>query len=73
MVQKINFDYEKLDDQTVRVHFMINTSNEVVVLRTDSKEVDRVIKFGLNYKELENQDLEANKVYILPISFQKTT
>ena len=70
LVEDINFDYAALDNQTVKVHFMINTSNEVVVLRTNSKDVDQVIKYGLNYKSLENRDLEINKVYILPISFQ---
>lgn len=70
MVQNINFDYEALDQKTVKVHFMVNTSNELVVLRTNSKDVDRVIKYALNYKELKNRDLEYNKVYILPISFQ---
>lgn len=73
LVQNINFDYEKLDQKTVKVHFMVNTSNELVVLRTNSKDIDRVIKYALNYKELKNRDLQYNKVYILPISFQSTT
>ena len=70
IVQKIDFNIEELNNQTVKVHFMINTANEVVVLRTDSDEIDQLIKFNLNYKALENRDLDVNKVYILPISFQ---
>ncbi len=71
IIQKIDFNMETLDVETVKVHFMVNTSNEIVVLRTNSKEVDKVLKSSLNYKSLENRDLEANKVYILPITFQK--
>lgn len=70
MVQNIDFNFELVDEQKVKVHFMINTANEIVVLRTSSKDVDGVLKRTLNYKELKNRDLEVNKVYILPITFQ---
>jgi len=71
LVKKIKFNLEDLDQHTIKVHFMVNTANEVVVLRTSDEDVDFLIKASLNYKELKNKDLEANKVYILPISFQR--
>ncbi len=71
LVKSINFDFTTLKEKTVKVHFMINTSNEVVVLRTSSNNVDQKIKYALNYKSLKNRDLKANKVYILPITFQE--
>ena len=72
IVQNFDLDYEIVNNKTVKVHFMVNTSNEVVVLRTNDDDLDNVIKYGLNYKELKNKDLEVNKVYILPITFQAT-
>lgn len=71
LIKKIDFDIAELADQTVKVHFMVNTANEIIVLKTNSKAVDRTIKFELNYKSLKNKDLEANKIYVLPISFKK--
>ena len=73
LIQKIDFDITDLDQKTVRVHFMVNTANEIVVLRTDNDSVDKTLKFGLNYRELENRDLEVNRVYILPLSFEAQT
>ena len=72
LIKKIDFNFANMDDATVKVHFMVNTANEIVVLRTSDENLDLVIKSGLNYKELKNRDLEANKVYILPVTFQKT-
>ncbi len=69
-INHIKFDLEDLDQQSVKVHFMVNTANEIVVLRTNNQSVDSTIKRGLNYKELKSRDLEVNRVYILPISFE---
>lgn len=70
LIKGIEFDFESLDNQTVKVHFLINSANEVVVLRTSNEKTDNLIKANLNYKSLESRDLEVNKVYILPISIR---
>ena len=70
MIQDMDLNYSQLNNKTIKVHFMITTKNEIVVLRTNDDDLDDRIKFGLNYKELKNQDLEVNKVYILPVSFK---
>ena len=54
LIQDINYESEDQRPVKVDVHFMINTSNEVVVLRTSNQEVDDVIKYTLNYKSLKN-------------------
>lgn len=53
------------------VFFMVNTHNEVIVVQTNSKEIDSQLKNNLNYKTLDNRDLKVNKVYTLPIRFKK--
>jgi|GEM_PF-642234 len=70
IVKNIDFDLATLDKETIKVHFMVNSANEVVVLRTSSDKADSLIKYNLNYRALENRDLEINKVYILPIKFE---
>ncbi len=71
IVKNIDFDMKSLQDQTVKVRFMINADNEVVILHTNNDEADYLIKRTLNYKEIKENDLAVNKVYILPISFQE--
>ncbi len=71
IVKKIDFDMDKFQDQTVKVQFMINADNELVILRINNDDAEYLIKRTLNYKELKENDLKVNKVYILPISFQK--
>lgn len=71
VVKSIDFDMEKFDDQVVKVQFMINADNELVILRINNDDAEYLLKRTLNYKELKENDLTVNKVYILPISFKK--
>ncbi len=71
IIQKIDFDQSSMTINKAKVYFMINSFNEVIVLQTSSKEVDNLIKSKLNYKTLKNRDLLVNKVYTLPIRFEK--
>ena len=71
IIQKIDFDQSTMTINKAKVFFMVNSFNEVVVIQTSSDEIDSVIKSKLNYKTLQSRDLLVNKVYTLPISFEK--
>ena len=71
IIQDIEFDVPSLTIDKARIFFMVNSYNEVIVIQTSSKEIDSKLKNELNYKSLENRDLEVNKVYTLPIRFEK--
>lgn len=71
IIHDIDFEVSELTITKARVFFMINSYNEVIVVQTSSKEVDSKIKNSLNYKALESRDLEVNKVYTLPLRFEK--
>ena len=71
IVKKIDFDQSTMTINKAKVFFMVNSFNEVVVIQTSSDEIDSVIKSKLNYKTLQSRDLLVNKVYTLPISFEK--
>ncbi len=73
LIQNINFDVAALDEETIKVQFMINADDEIIVLQTDDTRVDRKIKSHLNYARIKNNDLETNKIYIIPVSFQSDT
>lgn len=71
IIKDIDFDLEHLQADKVKVYFMVNSKNEVIVLRTNNEEVDKLIKMNLNYKTLKSRDLKINEVYTLPITFEK--
>lgn len=71
IVQHIDFDLSTFDAEKVKVYFMLNELNEIIVLRTDNTEVDRKIKNNLNYKSVKNRDLKVNQLYVLPITFER--
>ena len=70
LIKDINFDLAKLDDQTIKVQFMINADDEIIVLQTNDARVDQKIKNHLNYAQIKKNDLEVNKIYIIPVSFK---
>jgi len=70
LIQDINFDVATLQDQTVKVQFMINSDDELIILQTNNASVDYKIKDNLNYAKLKENDLEVNKIYIIPVSFK---
>lgn len=71
IIRDIDFDVTEITIEKAKIFFMVNSHNQVIVVQTNSDEVDRAIKNNLNYKTLKNRDLEVNKVYTLPIRFEK--
>lgn len=51
------------------VDFMLNGKSEILVLSTNNKLVDGIIKTRLNYKKLTKHNLVVNKKYTLPVVF----
>ena len=71
LIHDIEFDMDNITIKKVKIHFMMNSYNEVIVIQTNSKQIDSTIKSKLNYKKLKNRDLEVNTVYTLPVTFEK--
>ncbi len=61
------------DGLKVKIKFLINEDNEVIVLTTDSSDVDldAYIKRRLNYETIESDDLNKGKTYILSVEFEE--
>ena len=62
-------DFHKIvgTDTKVNISFMINSQNEILVISTNNKELDSVLKSALNYKSISVTELEYNKVYTVPV------
>ncbi|NNE26908.1 MAG: hypothetical protein HKN09_08695 [Saprospiraceae bacterium] len=70
MLKGINLDNIETD-KTIFVDFMINDKSEVIVLSTNSNELDVALKARLNYKKLVTSEMKAYTTYTLPISIKK--
>ena len=71
MIEKAEIALKIKDDITVRVNFMVNSNNEIIVMSTDQKNLDRSIKSALNYKKLKSSNIKVNMNYTLPVSLKK--
>jgi hypothetical protein len=70
IIQKLDIDLNKLESKTIKLKFLINESDELVVLSTGDSDLDRTLKNALNYEEVDATNMKYNKVYILPVTFQ---
>ena len=70
IIKAIDFNVVDLDEEKIKVRFMINSDNEVIVLHTNNEKLDSFIKSTLNYRSLKNDDLKVNQIYIMPITFK---
>ena len=65
-------DFERFADlpATVKVSFMINGKNELIVVNTNNKNLDALIKSAMNYKQIAVTDLEYGKIYTIPVKIE---
>ena len=66
-LNSIDFTNYIKSDTKINISFFINSQNEVIVVATNNKDLDSVIKSTLNYKKIAVNDLEYNKVYTVPV------
>ena len=67
---KSGIDFTKYDGEKVEVRFMINHDNEIIVLSTNNKDLDEVVKNSLNYDVVDDTELEPFQVYIVPVTLK---
>ena len=70
IIQNLDIDLNQLESKTMKLKFLINENDELVVLSTGDSNLDRTFKHALNYKEVDSTNMKYNKVYILPVTFQ---
>ncbi|MEY3419804.1 MAG: hypothetical protein RIR48_84, partial [Bacteroidota bacterium] len=66
-LNSIDFTNYIKSDTKINISFFINSQNEVIVVATNNKDLDGVVKSTLNYKKIAVNDLEYNKVYTVPV------
>jgi len=59
------------DSTTMKVKFMVNDKNEVIVLSVDNDSYDDTIKSRLNYKKLDTDGIVKNTVISVPVTLKK--
>ncbi len=68
-----DIDVSKMDNKemTVKLQFIVNSSNEIVVVNVSDNEFESHLKNRLNYRKLKSKDTVKNKIYSLDIKFKK--
>ena len=59
------------DSATMKVQFLVNNANEVVVLSVNDERFDSTIKSRLNYTKLDTDGVQKNTIISVPITFKK--
>jgi hypothetical protein len=67
-LEKLEFNKLIKKQTKIEINFIINQASEIVVVSTNSPELDEFIKSGLNYKTIYVSDLLYNKEYTLPVN-----
>jgi len=70
-LQKLDISTMAEESATLKVKFLVNDANEVIVLSVDDESFDNTIKSKLNYKKLDTDGVQKNTVISVPITFKK--
>ena len=71
MIQRMDIDFSIMDTKTIKIKFMVNDKNEIIIISTDKTDLDSAIKSALNYKEVSDKGLKPYSVYVVPVTFEK--
>ncbi len=67
IIKKVDLEDYNLEEDNVKIQFTINDNNEIIVLKTNNKKLDTVVKAYLNYKELKTTDADKNTLYAINV------
>ncbi len=56
---------------TVTLNFLVNSKNELVVVSIDDNRLGESLRSLLNYKRIDAEDYEVNKLYTMNITVEK--
>ena len=71
MIPRMDIDFTTMDAKTIKIKFMVNDKNEIIIISTDKTDLDSAIKSALNYREVSDKGLKPYSVYIVPVTFEK--
>jgi len=67
LLKNIDFDNYVEKETKMSITFFVNVQNEIIVVSTNNKKLDNVVKSSLNYKKIAIEELEYNKIYTVPV------
>lgn len=70
MLTKLEFSSQVMKGTKISISFLVNAKNEIIVLSTNNKDYDDLIKTALNYQKISVSELDYNTVYTLPVEFK---
>ncbi|MBK8346152.1 MAG: hypothetical protein IPL08_00510 [Saprospiraceae bacterium] len=67
MLKSVDFNRFLEKETHLNISFFINAQNEIIVVSTNNKELDSIVKSTLNYQKISIDELSYNKVYTIPV------
>ena len=67
MLKKIEYGQFLEKETKLNISFFVNSQSEIIVISTNNKELDSIIKSTLNYKKLALDKLKFNEIYTVPV------
>lgn len=71
LVDQIDLSNMDTDSESVTVQFLINVKREIVVLNIEDSSISAKILSLLDRKGIKTEGVALNKVFVLPIVFNK--
>jgi hypothetical protein len=70
MIQRMDLDYSKYALESVKLKFMVNENNELIVISTGDSALDSKLKNGLNYKQVDTKGLKPYSIYVVQVTLK---
>ena len=71
ILNDVDSDFIQDEETKVKLTFVVNEKNEMVVISTSSKNYDRFLKAKLNYHRISSDNAEQNHIYEVDVVFRK--
>jgi len=70
LLNAIDYKQYLTNETKVNISFFVTAQNEIVVVATDNKDLDHVLKLTLNYKKIAMNELNYQTIYTIPVSIK---
>jgi hypothetical protein len=71
LIKDIDFTHMGITNESVKLKFMVNENNELIVLSTNNEKLDSKLKSNLNYRKINADNVDAYQIYIVPIKLEE--
>lgn len=72
MIQCMDLDYSNYDTESIKIKFMVNENDEIIVVSIGDSALEYLIKNALNYKEVNTEGLKPYSIYSVQVTLKQS-